>query len=445
MKRWTTLGSWLVFLAITLAPLVPLGYVTLSRQQGVEAVFAPGAISRVHAQLACQDCHAAAWRAGRRALREDSQAVAAMDRACAQCHGGLLHAPTEPARALALAPSAARPPQVRSHNDCQVGHRVSNCAECHPEHHGPRLTLRAGDAHCIACHTDLRTTTGQRTFTGSIRNFNTDHPPFGQWRPKGLHDSGALHFNHQAHLNMNEHAVRGIGGALRRLKAQECAYCHEPDSTGRNMQPIRYEKHCADCHPLSIPLSGGNHSAETRTATEDFVRRPAPHTTPVEVRRLLQSRLSVLALQHPEFWEGETSEPEFVLPGGARVPSTPRTPRAWVAAQQASIERLLFDGAGGCRFCHVEKTERPRELGLPRYEWTSVPTRWFPHAQFSHVKHGQMQCRDCHRAGTSRQASDVLMPTIDQCKQCHQQGNSPSKARADCLECHRYHAPVLQR
>ena len=105
----------------------------------------------------------------------------------------------------------------------------------------------------------------------------------------------------------------------------------------------------------------------------------------------------------------------------------------------------LFDGAGGCRYCHVEK-QRMRPAGtIPEYKRTAVPLRWFPRAQFDHAKHSMLQCGDCHPAATSRQTSDVLLPTIGQCAKCHQKGAATGTARADCLECHRYHAPLTER
>jgi hypothetical protein len=59
-------------------------------------------------------------------------------------------------------------------------------------------------------------------------------------------------------------------------------------------------------------------------------------------------------------------------------------------------------------------------------------------ASFSHKPHlAQTKCETCH-VGVDKSASgnDALMPAVATCQTCH----TASQARANCAECHRYHA-----
>jgi predicted CXXCH cytochrome family protein len=59
-----------------------------------------------------------------------------------------------------------------------------------------------------------------------------------------------------------------------------------------------------------------------------------------------------------------------------------------------------------------------------------------PHARFDHRAHQLATCTSCHAAATSRETSDVLMPSIGVCQQCHKKSDG---AEARCFECHAYH------
>ena len=78
-----------------------------------------------------------------------------------------------------------------------------------------------------------------------------------------------------------------------------------------------------------------------------------------------------------------------------------------------------------------------------------IPSRWMPHAQFSHNAHQMMNCAECHDGAVqSSQTADILLPSIELCRKCHSstpdQPNGEARARhlgarADCVECHTYH------
>jgi hypothetical protein len=75
---------------------------------------------------------------------------------------------------------------------------------------------------------------------------------------------------------------------------------------------------------------------------------------------------------------------------------------------------------------------------LPKIEPARTTTRWLPHARFDHDAHRGFSCTGCHEmALTSKEASDVLVPGIENCKTCHAPG--PDHAESRCFECHTYH------
>lgn len=425
--------KWLPFLIILGFPVIPLGWIVLSRQRGVDQLFSPGALARGHDGLACKDCHAESWRTGKNLWQ--AEAGPTMDQACAHCHGGL---PGSKARAGAGVQLLVFSPMVGPHNDKQLPDAIGTCADCHKDHQGDKHLLHVPDSRCTRCHADLRASGGSSSYHPRITSFERDHPPFGQ-RPTAQRDPGALRFNHQVHLNIRPESVHGIVGPLARLQKLGCGACHQEDPAGRYMLPIRYATHCASCHPLTVALAS-RASAEASLAVDAFGREPAPHLPPEAIRTALRHRLSVLALQFPQVLQ-EKPAVNRPLPGRPRPRPVTWTPLAWVDHQAAVLDRQLHDGAGGCRYCHLPKEPARQDGGLPKYEATKLPERWFSQARFSHARHRLMRCQDCHPAETSSTTADVLMPGIDQCRQCHHSKARLRPARSDCLECHRYHGP----
>jgi len=65
-------------------------------------------------------------------------------------------------------------------------------------------------------------------------------------------------------------------------KQLQCANCHASDGRGRYMQPISYDKHCAECHPLSVQLNGTFKASNPKeqplldTALEEFNKTRHP-------------------------------------------------------------------------------------------------------------------------------------------------------------------------
>jgi hypothetical protein len=104
----------------------------------------------------------------------------------------------------------------------------------------------------------------------------------------------------------------------------------------------------------------------------------------------------------------------------------------WVEYQVRETTRILIEGPGGCRHCH-EPTGAADERAA--YD-PHLLARWLPRSQFNHDSHRMLLCTECHAATTSRRATDVLLPRLDNCQKCH---NPRVGVRSDCVECHRYH------
>jgi hypothetical protein len=116
-----------------------------------------------------------------------------------------------------------------------------------------------------------------------------------------------------------------------------------------------------------------------------------------------------------------------------------------------------LQGSGGCGFCHESSQDAEGH-------WTitdpNIPKRWFQHAAFNHDSHRGLKCTECHtisgktatlqtdtnetsQVHQSSSTGDILMPKISLCKTCHTASLPKARghhgARADCLECHKYH------
>jgi hypothetical protein len=376
-------------------------------------VYQAGPVSSGHAGFGdhCEKCHTEPFRtAAHFAGAGDRPSVG--DDACRSCHPGHAH-----------------------HADEEV--RGAHCAACHREHRGHTALARVADGHCTDCHSDL----GRAVKEGVTVRFRNvpdfaAHPEFALWGgPQAPTDPGRLNFSHHDHLVPL--AERGDDPAAPpALRQLACGDCHQPDAGGLYMQPIRYEKHCAGCHPIFPALKEGG-------AADAFRKTRLPHPGPGQsaetVRGVLRDRLTRLAQEHPAVMKGQAAgEPERPAPGDRRAPPVDEEVFRWVDRNLGEAERVLFDKKGGCLLCHQEVGDREkRPRGLPELAAPNVPERWFSHAVFSHRSHQAQGCAECHKgAAESRDAADVLMPRLEDCRRCH---NAGSGVRSGCADCHAYH------
>jgi predicted CXXCH cytochrome family protein len=355
------------------------------------------------------------------------------DAACEHCHDGPIH------------------------NTQQV--RDPACATCHREHEGKRFLAQVADGFCTDCHASLQRKDGHRPAAEHITAFAVDHPEFRAVEP-GSTDQARLRFNHKFHLDLDLKVLRDRGRPVdaRYGDKLECGACHEPDADRHYMKPINYTAHCAACHPLSVQLAGKFTDADTQRAAEEFAKVPAPHPASDQgsalVRAVLRDRLVDFARKHPVVagTAAPSLPPERAIPGRDQRPLTEQE-WVWAKEQLKAAEELLFiqkelppaeqrlfQSGAGCAHCHYAKGTGPD--GLPQFEPTRVPERWFSRSVFSHDSHRMLQCVECHgQARTSERTSDVLLPNQQSCVRCHQ----PGLARSDCVECHRYHDRSRER
>jgi predicted CXXCH cytochrome family protein len=68
-------------------------------------------------------------------------------------------------------------------------------------------------------------------------------------------------------------------------------------------------------------------------------------------------------------------------------------------------------------------------------------------ARFSHARHVNTGCGECHAAQTSANSEEVLMPGIETCRGCHgDETPTANKVASSCLSCHAFHThPVPMR
>jgi hypothetical protein len=382
-----------------------------------------------------------------------SKAHAMIGQTCAKCH-------TQTFQPISRLFGAKNPVSVSNQtcNDCHHGaiHHAKQahepaCASCHREHQGHEvLASHVADRQCVACHHDLpgHVQPGEKPlFQPTITHFNRDHPEF-QPSVKGKKDPSQIKFNHKAHLDLElddlRRAQEKVGrDDLKGLGAKmACADCHQMDDERRYLKPIHYENHCARCHALNVALVG-EFAGNLKQAAAEFSKTPLPHREPQVVRAVLRDRLIEFAQQN-----GVVSSK---APGVPRpLPWKPVTDEqwSWASEQAKQAEAVLFmnkqwskiEPLTGCSHCHIEKD---RAGGLPVYEKTAIPSRWYPHSVFNHGGHRSIGCTDCHdknaagvKVADSTTAADILMPTLQSCQECHK-GNGG--ARNACVECHRYH------
>lgn len=410
---------------------------------GRHSGFQAGPLSTAHAMLAndCGACHDRAlaplgrfvWGAGHRSVS---------DAACLKCHAGALH--------------------YEGQGD---SHR---CVDCHKEHRGNQALSRVADGHCTSCHADLKRDDGRATQVNHSVTAFLPPPRHPDYLP--VKDEGTIQFNHAKHLKADGVQTLDLRQLARQLKQVEeqggkasedllkvptgvrhlqCQDCHQPDAAGRYMLPVRHEQHCRECHPLSVSLIGDLDEPQRRAAV-GFAATPLTHPAAGQTAHVILGQLRDRVTRFIQAGENRQAflklapapDPGRPIPGVARPRPLDEREHEWANRQQGELARLLFDGAGGCQYCHKETTTpTDRPGGVPTYAPPAMPERWQKHAEFSHKSHRMLACDKCHPDATGSAATaDVLVPkAITTCMDCHHAGGG---ARADCVECHLYHAPA---
>lgn len=430
-------GPWMVGAALLSMGLV-MGALLLDKK----TAFQSGPLSHSHASFNndCAQCHTQPFAPAARLILANGNFSSVSDGSCVKCHNAGIHHPAEQ-----FQPS---------------------CASCHKEHQGERDLKRVPDSECLQCHKDLhRADNAPLQVAQTVTGFDAkSHPEMRihQTTSGSPRDPGTVQFNHQAHLKPEGiFTIAGVlpnGDADRTRKVLHCAECHQPDKSGNLMTAISYDSHCKSCHPVSVRLAGtptkDQQDKEIEAIAANFRAKPALHPAKGQDSSAtlgeLRQRLEILAGNpakedtarsiYPDTFNGI---PEYRGKGIGTVSA-----QAWFKIQMESLTRQLYhplskDGKpsqAGCLYCHTADPKSPDPIPLLK---SNIPQRWNQHALFRHQSHQHLDCQSCHKAQSSQNTSDILMPTIKQCMDCHHTGSGG--ARADCSECHKYHPENASR
>jgi hypothetical protein len=421
-----------------LLPVLALGWIAWHGFARDSRVYSSGRLSGAHAVLEkeCATCHV--QKAGVFAAKAENNA-------CLACHDGPAHHSSR----------VAEP----------------DCATCHVEHRGRVNLSAARNQTCAECHSNLRAAGGTSHFAANIRSFQDGHPEFRSVSADAR-DPGTIKLNHAIHMKPIR---RGPTGPIVQL---ECGNCHRataaaPDLTyadakyraaavtykesegvllirtlgfqsakpvsGRElMAPVKFANACAACHLLTFDKRF------------DF---GAPHDKPGVVHAFLVTKFTEYIGAHPGELH-EVREPKRDLAGKPLQPVVRTyTPNEWITVHVHDAEELLWRKT--CKQCHalnflkddgkvripqsaLESSTAGEKSMLPYVEPAAVTLVWMPHSQFDHDAHRGFTCESCHvKALTSKETSDVLLPSIATCQTCHAPG--PEHAESRCFECHTYH------
>jgi len=322
------------------------------------------------------------------------------------------------------------------------------CAACHFEHKEPATLVLRDQRLCTDCHARLDRLKSDPQIENAA-DFGTHHPEFrlavlsqnelvapGQWAPQWLDanheatfkETSHLKFSHAQHLN-----PKGIKSPTGE-RVLQCADCHRPNSSGRQMMPIRMETQCSGCHSLHFdehdPTSGvphGSLQSMFRVLHEHFSAQYLESTGPT-------TRTQTDRLRRPGQEARQMSIDEQ------------RRARDWADTESLKMARELLEKRV-CVDCH----DVTRVLGATGFDqWQVAPVRltqnWMPRARFNHAAHITQPCTSCHNnAERSKRSSDILMPRIAKCRECHGDASDTSKLSSDCVMCHRFHLPQRGR
>jgi hypothetical protein len=408
--------SWLAFVLVLLFGLLipaashfiePLAKILPHTGLPTTASWNPGPLDAAHRFFGddCKQCHRTPF-------------LTVRDDACTKCHTRMA-AHADPAR----------------FNLPQLGE--APCGSCHQDHLGLAGMVNTDESLCSDCHTGLQPRTQNASQLADAGDFGKTHPEFrvrlpawdanGKFAPQltrlaaGLKENSGLKFDHALHLKPDLNAPGG-------RRTLNCASCHVPDAGGLAMKPVNFETMCHDCHTLGFD-----------TFAPD---RQVPHAKVSEVVYMLDDYYAKRAL---EGGYTEASAPGFVQqrrrPGDAPL-SQQETIEAlsWARNKSRQVADSVFTGRA-CVTCHA--VTRAAATNVPGGGWQIAPVRvagiWYGEAKFTHAKHSTMQCKDCHPATSSNDATDLLIPDLANCRQCHSGADGGSKVASTCVACHRYH------
>lgn len=324
------------------------------------------------------------------------------------------------------------------------------CTGCHQEHNETASLIRRDQAVCTSCHDNLEAMGFRLSNLQPATDFGSDHPPFmvsllsltrdGGWRnwrtsfaPGERLESSNLKFPHELH--MDKQGIDSPDGTV----FLNCDSCHTATVGNPEEKSVSMTTHCADCHQLTFD-----------PATPE---RTVPHGSPEALMTTLREYYALQFLVRDQ-QTTPIAAPETrvarrpgrnqrvvitdLLVNAEGLETFSEQAIAWIDGKVAEASVNLFERQT-CTICHViEPTNDPQAPYhvLP----IKLSNNWFPLANFSHLRHRNMQCEGCHEAsGTSTSSNDVLMPQIESCRRCHGGENSANHLQSTCITCHLFH------
>ena len=419
----------------------------------------------------CQLCHDQPLAPVQRMVTFNNHWHSTSDHKCQKCH-------RETNSDHLLNPLSDNERQAKLEQELKPKFDQIGCAGCHTEHRGNSALAHVTDSNCTDCHINQQDKISPRKFDLNFADFR-HHQEFAIWRkesgqqPDREHHSGKgpkiewekdqprdrtlLKFSHHRHLDPQLPMPKAGTMGSTELR---CVDCHHPDQSGAYFEPIRFEKHCHQCHQLGFPATGS-----------------LPHVSPEIIHGILLDRLAKNS-------ESPIPPPVDPLGGPTKRPIDDANSTTDLGKrlqdQLDQLEQRLFGS-------HAEIPERPRPAGLleaactkchytekspdAKISWKvlppDLPEKWMNHSRFRHNSHASVECALCHtRSGipsdsvnrgdfyqksntdlqnsssifASRSATDILMPRIDVCRACHgAKSTSISTVTDHCADCHNYH------
>ncbi|RPH77172.1 MAG: hypothetical protein EHM88_18275 [Candidatus Rokuibacteriota bacterium] len=495
---------WKLILSIA-APALAALWIVAAASRGDQRLYLGGPVSTAHAMFEseCRLCHGPAPSTPVTPASLAAAAAAApsgfflkvADASCTTCHAGPAHAASE-----------TFTPRCASCHIEHLGRAVlvqiadRHCVQCHGslETKGGQPSPYHRTIPTLAQHPEFAVDVKD---AGTVARVRLDRPA----ELHDTAQMKLNHVKHlETNLKGVEELEKAFGeAAVVKLEGGAqvaCTFCHRPDERGQYLQPIAYAQHCAACHPLhfdgrfpgavvphgtprivraflrgtlseafdqcqTIPDGEAGSPIRERCVELDLAKAPptpaAAGDRPRGLRRgggveappADEPRGSRLRGRAPEPEPAPTPEPD--TPRGVRLRrggdeeagdaprgrragrGEPPTPSSWVAGQMATLEPRVFKQR--CEYCHTVTREAD---ALPQIVSTAITARWLPHARFDHRAHRPVACGECHRAATSTETRDVLLPSIATCRECH---TPHAGARTGCVECHRYHDKSRER
>ena len=497
-RRWK-------FILSVAAPVVAGLWLLVVAVQGNQRVYNAGPVSTAHAMFEkdCTVCHGPGpAEGGPLTLAAAGNAhywLNVSDRACQACHAGPRHATDE---AFTPRCTTCHVEHFGRTQLGQIGDR--HCTQCHanletkdkrdPAYHKNIPNLGRHPEFAVSVREGQgqpkRVRLDQKAELRDTAQVKLNHAKHLKVNLKGIEDLGKK---------------PGVVGITKVKDGAQltCTFCHQPDERGQYMLPVSYVKHCAACHPLdfdgrfpdtvvphdtpaivhaflrgtlseafdqcqAVPPGEAGKAVRARCVELELAKAPAEPAADADRPRGMRRGAAEEAPPADEprggRLRGRAAEPEPApapdTPRGGRLrgqaqeeapaADTPRgrpgrggeaaappAPTSWVGTQVEGTEPGLFKQR--CEYCH---TVAKGAGSVPEIVPTAIPSRWLPHARFDHGAHRPVACVECHKAATSTETKDVLLPTVATCRECHQHKVG---ARTDCVECHRYHDKTKER